>query len=187
MLRLVRLLLPLVIVCIIMFLVFGRKPSGNDVDRIGFSGILISIRGGEVERGWFKKDSFGGRLMNGREFVVYLGPDNNNERAVLERELQQVNVPFEFLQPVISDSVSAMIVSLLLPVLVILFFWMFVVRQTRRAVQNVPGVGSVTTVAIPLALQQFVDQRVAAGGHGSADDYLRYLVREDQKRTAEGV
>jgi antitoxin ParD1/3/4 len=40
-------------------------------------------------------------------------------------------------------------------------------------------------VSLPKALQGFVEHRTKAGGYESASEYLRELIREDQKRLRE--
>lgn len=40
-------------------------------------------------------------------------------------------------------------------------------------------------VSLPDALREFVETRVAEGRYSTADDYLRDLVREDQRRNAQ--
>jgi antitoxin ParD1/3/4 len=39
-------------------------------------------------------------------------------------------------------------------------------------------------VSLPESLQDFIDEQVARGAYASASEYLRALVREDQKRKA---
>ena len=40
------------------------------------------------------------------------------------------------------------------------------------------------TISLPESMWGFIDEQVAQGGYGTASDYLRALVREDQKRKA---
>jgi antitoxin ParD1/3/4 len=40
-------------------------------------------------------------------------------------------------------------------------------------------------IALPESMKQFVQERVAAGGYSSASEYVRELIRADQKRTVE--
>ncbi len=40
-------------------------------------------------------------------------------------------------------------------------------------------------VALPEAMKEFVLQQVAAGGYSTASEYVRELIRGDQKRKAE--
>ena len=40
------------------------------------------------------------------------------------------------------------------------------------------------TISLPEKLKEFIDQRVESEGFGTVSEYLRSLVREDQKRTA---
>jgi antitoxin ParD1/3/4 len=45
-----------------------------------------------------------------------------------------------------------------------------------------------TTLNIPVSdsMRTFIDQRVAEKGFGTASEYIRHLVCEEQKRPAEG-
>jgi antitoxin ParD1/3/4 len=40
------------------------------------------------------------------------------------------------------------------------------------------------TISLPDPLKQFVEEQVAAGGYSSPSEYIRELVRSDQKRKA---
>jgi antitoxin ParD1/3/4 len=40
-------------------------------------------------------------------------------------------------------------------------------------------------IALPEALKQFVQERVTAGGYSSVSEYMRELIRADQKRNTE--
>ena len=44
-----------------------------------------------------------------------------------------------------------------------------------------------TTLNVPLpdSMRAFIDQKVAQGGYSTASEYIRQLVREDQKRAAQ--
>ena len=37
-------------------------------------------------------------------------------------------------------------------------------------------------ISLPESLREFVEERVAMGGYGTASEYLRELIRDDQKR-----
>ncbi len=39
-------------------------------------------------------------------------------------------------------------------------------------------------ISLPEPMRAYVDQQVAAGGYSTASEYIRQLVREDQKRAA---
>jgi antitoxin ParD1/3/4 len=41
-------------------------------------------------------------------------------------------------------------------------------------------------ISLPEALREFVEEQVATGGYGTASEYLRELIREDQKRRDRG-
>ena len=37
-------------------------------------------------------------------------------------------------------------------------------------------------ISLPEAMQAFIDEQVKTGGYGTASEYLRELIRDDQKR-----
>ena len=39
-------------------------------------------------------------------------------------------------------------------------------------------------ISFPDSMQSFIQEKIAQGGYGSADEYIRQLVSEDQKRAA---
>ena len=43
---------------------------------------------------------------------------------------------------------------------------------------------STLNISLPDAMREFVDERVAGGGYSTASEYIRQLIREDQKRLA---
>lgn len=43
---------------------------------------------------------------------------------------------------------------------------------------------STLNISLPQSMRAFVDERVASGGYSTASEYIRELVREDQKRRA---
>ena len=40
-------------------------------------------------------------------------------------------------------------------------------------------------ISLPSAMKEYVEERVSDGGYGTASEYFRELVREDQKRKAQ--
>lgn len=40
-------------------------------------------------------------------------------------------------------------------------------------------------ISLPEPMKEFVDERVESGGYGSASEYIRELVRKDQKERAQ--
>ena len=41
-------------------------------------------------------------------------------------------------------------------------------------------------ISLPESMRSFVDEKVAKGDYSTASEYIRQLVREDQKRAADG-
>jgi antitoxin ParD1/3/4 len=40
-------------------------------------------------------------------------------------------------------------------------------------------------ISLPDAMKSFIENQVASGGYGTASEYIRELIREDQKRKAQ--
>jgi antitoxin ParD1/3/4 len=40
-------------------------------------------------------------------------------------------------------------------------------------------------ISLPDAMRTFIEQKIAQGGYSTASEYIRQLVREDQKRAAQ--
>jgi len=40
-------------------------------------------------------------------------------------------------------------------------------------------------ISLPESMRAFIDEKVAQGGYSTASEYIRQLIRDDQKRTAE--
>ncbi|MGO8671012.1 MAG: hypothetical protein ACLQVD_06585 [Capsulimonadaceae bacterium] len=148
------LVIVLVLVCSVSL--FGKTHTVSTERVIPYSEFLSFVSQNQVASGSFgrpSKDFFEGRLLyGGIPFQVYLGPDHGASDAYLERLLYAHNVKFDMTQPLISDAVSALLLTVLMPIVAIFLFWMFVLRQTLRgrfpvgqANPNQPGAATITS------------------------------------------
>jgi len=180
--RLIRILVPIAVLAgIAWYATFGQAGYGMKV--IPYTDFIQAVSDGHVEYGSFQKDVFIGHLKSGDDFKVVLPADNGYQRMEVERALREAHVRYEFRKPLLSDSFSAMLISVLLPIGVIFFFWMFVTSQANK---NQTVVGETIAVTLPPGLTEFVGERVKAGGYETSAEYLRELVRADQKNSAQG-
>ena len=136
--RIVRILVPvLVLLTMAWFFAAGnsRLFKGEAQTELTYSQFLDAINNNNVMEGSFDKDTFQGHLTEkggGKAFSVYLGPDNSFQRQALSDQLASHGVKkFGYIKPPISDNVTAMVVSVVLPLVVIFFFWMFFLRQAQ--------------------------------------------------------
>jgi len=107
--------------------------SGGPTRRLAYSEFVDAIDSNNVSSGIFDKHSFRGRFtQGGGAFTVYLPPEESQEYTLLVEKLQAHNVRYGFQEPVISDNLIAMVVSVVLPLGVIFVFWMFFLRQAQR-------------------------------------------------------
>jgi antitoxin ParD1/3/4 len=45
-----------------------------------------------------------------------------------------------------------------------------------------PGMRASINISLPEPLKEWIEAQVAAGGYGTASEYVRHLLREDQRR-----
>jgi ATP-dependent Zn protease len=104
----------------------------DNVKNIPYSTFVQDINAGNVSDGYFDKDTFQGHFSRaGGSFSVDLLPDNPFDKANLIALMNVKGVSYKVQKPFISDSVGAMLVSIVLPLGVIFFFWMFFLRQAQ--------------------------------------------------------
>ena len=134
--RIVRVLVPVVVLLVMAYFFASSNPKmfkGESQKQLPYSEFLADIDSDNVSDGSFDKDTFDGHLTKGNQaFTVYLGPDNSQQRQYLSEQLASHGVKrFDYTRPLISDSVGAMVVSVVLPLVAIFFFWMFFLRQAQ--------------------------------------------------------
>ena len=135
--RIARVLVPIVLLLGVAWFVASNTNSrmfrGDTQKELSYSQFLQAIDGNNVLDGDFDKDTFQGHLTaKNQPFSVYLGSENPFQRQALSDQLASHGVKsFGYTKPVISDNVTAMFVSIVLPLVVIFFFWMFFLRQAQ--------------------------------------------------------
>jgi len=87
----------------------------------------------QVASGTFLKgDEFQGiKTQGGGTFVANVPAEDSPDRAALYTEMRKHGVSYDLAHPWLSDSTLGMIISFLLPLGVIFFFWMFFLRQAQ--------------------------------------------------------
>jgi antitoxin ParD1/3/4 len=58
-------------------------------------------------------------------------------------------------------------------------------HSDRLGVEAQEYIMATLNISLPEQLREYVDAKVAAGGYGTASEYVRELIRADQKRAAE--
>ena len=142
--RYVRPLLVLAVVFLVLYLIrttfSGQFPLGQGPQQIGYSLFLEKVKNKEVAKGTFQKDTFEGEYGGpnageaaGKKFTVNL-PDAQQARAELTGPnglLVQNGVIFDIAKQPISEYVLGLLLSLLLPLGLLVVFWMFFLRQAQ--------------------------------------------------------
>ncbi len=131
-----RILVPVLLLLAVAYFYASNNPAmfKSDSQRnLNYAQFLDAINNNNVVDGSFDKDTFQGHLTaKNQPFTVYLGSENPFQRQELSNQLASHGVKnFGYTRPVISDNVTAMVVSVLLPLGVIFVFWMFFLRQAQ--------------------------------------------------------
>jgi cell division protease FtsH len=116
----------------------GRIPLGEGPKQVLYSQFLEQIKNKEVAKGTFQKDVFEGTYLPGnanadrdQRFTVVVPPESAQARADLIRLLQENGVTFDFAKQPVSEYVMSILLTVLLPLALIVLFWMFFLRQAQ--------------------------------------------------------
>jgi cell division protease FtsH len=108
---------------------------GDTTQVIKTSELFQYVDSGYVNSGTFdKSDQFTGTMTkNGQKttFTANVPPEDSPERARLQEDMTEHMVVWDLSHPFLDQNTIGMIVSLLLPLGVIFFFWMFFLRQAQ--------------------------------------------------------
>ncbi|UCH34690.1 MAG: ATP-dependent zinc metalloprotease FtsH [Armatimonadota bacterium] len=97
-------------------------------EKLAASEFLNRIAGGQVASAMFRKDIVTGDLRNNRRFVVWL-PESDREQYVAA--LHEAGIDFGYDRPAISESLMSSIIMVVIVVLLMVGFWMFIMRQAQ--------------------------------------------------------
>ncbi|MBR4749691.1 MAG: ATP-dependent zinc metalloprotease FtsH [Abditibacteriota bacterium] len=102
-------------------------PSKN----ISYSRALDIIESGAVSGAAFKKDTLVLETTKGDKYTANMDAAAPEERARLHTLLQKQKVSYKIEKPPITDMIWTIVVSVILPVAMLLFFWMFIIRSQQ--------------------------------------------------------
>jgi ATP-dependent metalloprotease FtsH len=136
--KLVLLTVALVVSVMLIGRLFGRPlPFGEQRETLKYSQFLEKVRStGVVSTGTIQKDKFLGEYLEAlsptgkKKFEVVL-PDAPEERSRLIGLLEQSKVTFDVAPISTLDVLAGLVVPLLLPLMVILVFYFFILRQAQ--------------------------------------------------------
>jgi len=97
-------------------------------EKLTASEFLTRITNGQIANAVFRKDVVTGELRNHRRYIVWL-PDPDREQYV--SEMRKAKVAFAYDRPAISESLMSSIIMVVIVVLLMVGFWMFIMRQAQ--------------------------------------------------------
>ncbi len=103
----------------------------NAPQEISYANFYKQINEGKVQSGTFFKDNhFEGTLMNGKKIRVTLST-SDQARSALEATMREKKVDFNYDKPVLSDGIQSLLLTFLPMVVLIIFFYMLILRQAQ--------------------------------------------------------
>ena len=147
--RIVRILVPILVLLTVMFFFAQSKTGmfhmGDGPERYQLFAASCGLHQQQQRAGWkFRQGHVSRALHEGQPgaFSCYLGTDNPPERQDTDEPaaFRHGVKDFGYTKPPISDSMTGLLVSVLLPLVVIFFFWMFFLRQAQSGRQPGPVV-----------------------------------------------
>lgn len=133
--RLVRIAVPvLILVSMVYFFRQTNAPTGAGGRReIPYSQFVQAIDENNVQDGTLGGQYFQGHFTRGNgTFTVALPPQNTQEYTSLIQRLQAHGVRYRFQTRPLSGNLTGTVASIVLPLVIIFFFWAFFLRQARR-------------------------------------------------------
>jgi cell division protease FtsH len=133
--KIVRVLVLIAVFAIGLYIFTNKDGSGlfrgDAAKPVKTSELFKMVTNNQVLSGDFvKDDEFDFKTATG-SFTANVPPEDSPERAVLEQDLLKSGVVYNLDHPLLSENMVGMILSLLLPLGVIFFFWMFFLRQAQ--------------------------------------------------------
>ncbi len=129
-----RFLKSFMVAALVLFAVYlAGKPlaRANAPQEISYATFYKLINQGKVKSGTFYKDNhFEGALSNGDRIRVTLSTSDMS-RAELESSLREHNVNYEYDKPMLSDGMSSLLLTFLPMIVLIIFFYMLILRQAQ--------------------------------------------------------
>ncbi len=107
----------------------GMVSPAQASRQVAYSRLLEMLESEQILSGHFDKDVFTLETLQGKTFTVIL-PDVPDARAELIKRLEKKRVTFEFRRSPWSDMLQS-ILPMLLPMVVIILFWVFLLRQMQ--------------------------------------------------------
>ena len=106
----------------------ARKNAPSETSYATFYRLITD---GEVKSGTFFKDNhFEGTLNNGKKIRVTLST-SDQARAALEDTLREHKVNYKYDKPMLSDGMSSLLLTFLPMIVLIVFFYMLILRQAQ--------------------------------------------------------
>jgi len=138
--KIAKLLIPLVLVSTLLYFFMPGRASmfrtGAEPVTVKYSDFVQSVANHEITDGSIDKNTFQGyRTQTGgkkQQITVDLPPDNMQEQSRLLALMQASGTSVVVKKPFLSDSISFLISTFLLPIGLILFFYFVFVRQAQN-------------------------------------------------------
>lgn len=141
--RLARRLIPILVLFVMAYFFSQTKlhrfGSQSAAPVLSYDQFVQDVDANQVLGGTFvqKTNTFQGTFFRGDEpFTVNLPPESSGEYTHLIARLQAHRVRYGFRRAATYGSAGALLVSLVLPLVIIFFFWTFFLRRARMASQD---------------------------------------------------
>ena len=145
---------------IVGLLMIGRYLANKQPpqEKLTASEFLTRITNGQIANAVFRKDVVTGELRNHRRYIVWL-PDPDREQYV--SEMRKANVAFAYDRPAISESLMSSIIMVVIVVLLMVGFWMFIMRQAQSGSSQAMAFGRSRAKRLTEGMQRITFNDVA--------------------------
>ena len=130
--NLIKNILTVFIVFVILAFIFKGDSifgGGTSTKTIKYSKAISLIKSGDIATASFKKDSLYLESKKGEKYVTAMDSAAPEERSKIHSLLQKSKVGYKIEKPPMSDMIWTIILTVLAPIILIIVFWMFIMRS----------------------------------------------------------
>lgn len=105
--------------------------TGETIKEFTTSELITEIEAGNVEKVEWRQSEMTGTLRSQEKFKARVPPPEAAGSTALTQKLEASNTPFDIMKPPMSQSVLPMLGMIILPILILVFIWMFLIRPAQ--------------------------------------------------------
>lgn len=119
------------LIAIVFMLTQQMNNQGSHASHYDYSAFLSMIHDGKISSGTLSEDRFQGKLTDGTPFTVDIPSTDSGQRQVIDALATRKDIQWNPEVSKIPKGLQFFLVNLLFPILIFVFFWLFMMKQAQ--------------------------------------------------------